>query len=100
MLKICPIRTICPNTGKHGSEKRRILAFFTKWSLREGVLIFSKAGIPTADIHFWMIFTTRAQQPYFKATIIRKHFSKIASRRLQRMQSNPNEYCFYTEKAL
>ena len=100
MLKICPTRTICPNTGKHGSEKRRILAFFTKWSFREGVLIFSKAGIPTAHIRFWIIFTTRAQQPYFKATITRKHFSKIASRRLQRMQSDHLTNIVFIQKRL
>ena len=34
----------CPYAAKHGSEKARILTFFTQWSLREGVLIFIKVG--------------------------------------------------------
>ena len=34
----------CPYTGKYGSEKACISAFFIQWSPREVVLIFIKVG--------------------------------------------------------
>ena len=91
----------CPYTWKYGSRKAHFSAFFTKWSPREGVLIFNKVGkwrlVTLLQIYFLndfydMCTTTVFYSPYYQQTYLEDWFS--TSENNAKQSSNESRFLY------
>ena len=95
----------CPYTGKYGSEKARILAFFIQWSPRKAALTFSKLRdwrpVTLPYIYFLDDFNQMCITAIFYSTYYQKRYIEYCLLpSANNVKQSSNESCFDTGKAL